>query len=356
VLAAIDAWTGVETEPPEALPSAPRREPGLPVGARLERMAALADADETALVSWILEALGWDVGVLWVRDDHEPLLRCSTVVCAPGIEAHELTRQSRAVTYRPGVGIPGGVWRRGAPVWNEDLRGTNRMPRARAAHAAGLRGALHLPLRDEHGTVSAVLELHSRAVQPRDRGLLEELTAAGDGPLGRAFAAAHRRGRAAADARVSAAVAHARALLDGRAAAPARRALCQAVLELTGTDLVLLFEPWEDQLQATASAGGEIGLPALQLEGQGVSATVGAYRSGRAAYVGDLRSGAAASAHLAAAWNLRAGFFQPVLGTDGRSLGVIVAAWREGGRRPSTAVRRVIDELLRHAAPLLERT
>jgi diguanylate cyclase (GGDEF)-like protein len=95
----------------------------------------------------------------------------------------------------------------------------------------------------------------------------------------------------------------------------ARREVCRAVAELTGADLVMLYEPAGDELRGTAAAGCHAdALPPLRLDDE-TSGTVRAYRTGRLILIADAVAPDAftASPHLSKAVQATSAVFMPVV-------------------------------------------
>jgi PAS domain S-box-containing protein len=126
----------------------------------------------------ICEALGWDVGALWLADQPRGLLHCAGYWSAPGFSAQEFEAATRQHAFPPGVGVPGRAWAERTAVWIPDLRAEDNFPRAAAATGAGLRAAFAFPVMSA-GEVTGVLETFSRAMDRPDDDLLSMLTALG---------------------------------------------------------------------------------------------------------------------------------------------------------------------------------
>jgi PAS domain S-box-containing protein len=118
-----------------------------------------------ALLAAIGGHLGWPLGAVWTIHDKapgEPYLSCVSVWCAPDTDLGEFARESRMLTLRMGVGLPGRVWQSGRPAWIPDTRRDTNMPRAAAAARAGLGAALCFPAVSGDG-VEALVEFFARS-------------------------------------------------------------------------------------------------------------------------------------------------------------------------------------------------
>jgi two-component system CheB/CheR fusion protein len=120
----------------------------------------------------------WVSGSIWLRDPAEERLECSITWHAglPALEA--FSAATEATTLQSGEGLPGRVTMSRKPVWIEDLGSDRNFPRAQAAAAAKLKGALAFPLLAE-GEVNGVLELFSPEMVEPDQDLLSLMEALG---------------------------------------------------------------------------------------------------------------------------------------------------------------------------------
>src|ERR1700754_661892 len=75
----------------------------------LAEAATIEEATPRILLA-IGECLGWDVGLLWRVDREAGVLRCVELWHEASIEVPEFERVSRAITFGPGLGLPGRVW------------------------------------------------------------------------------------------------------------------------------------------------------------------------------------------------------------------------------------------------------
>jgi two-component system CheB/CheR fusion protein len=120
----------------------------------------------------------WVSGSLWLREVAQERLECSVTWHAdlPGLD--NFSKTTEATVLISGEGLPGRVAMSRKPVWVEDLGVDRNFPRAAAAAAANLKGALAFPLVAE-GELNGVLELFSlQRVEP-DEDLLSLMEALG---------------------------------------------------------------------------------------------------------------------------------------------------------------------------------
>jgi hypothetical protein len=103
--------------------------------------SSLAQAGPETLRA-VCEALGWQVGVLWVVEPLAGILRCVDVWRAPSMAFPEFEAASRRSTFSRGVGLPGRVWSTAQPVWIRCISEDSNFPRMPIAASEGLVAAL----------------------------------------------------------------------------------------------------------------------------------------------------------------------------------------------------------------------
>jgi PAS domain S-box-containing protein len=127
--------------------------------------ATLHDAMAVALPA-IREALGWEVGELWVPVDDGQVLQLVEASHSPSPGLAELSGLGRTVRITPGLGLPGRGWAERRMAWIGDLANDPNFCRAQAAGKLGLRSGLAFPI-VSGGRVLAVLDfLMSEATPP----------------------------------------------------------------------------------------------------------------------------------------------------------------------------------------------
>lgn len=125
----------------------------------------------------IAQHFGWQVGDLWLVEESGLALWCAGSWSAEDPALDEFRRLQDRLTFPPGVGLPGKVWASGQPEWIADLAARPDFPRARTAGAAGLHGAVGLPVASYEGVVG-VMEFLTRDVRefdPQQVELIETL-------------------------------------------------------------------------------------------------------------------------------------------------------------------------------------
>ena len=152
-----------------------------------EVLAETATIGEAAprILEVICGGLGWDVGGLWLVDQHTEVLRCLEMWQRPELEISAFEQASRGRTFPAGIGLPGRVWSRGKPVRLSDVTVDANFPRLMVAAKVGLHGAFAVPIL-LGTTVLGVIEFFSRSTTEPDADLLEMLATTG-GQIGQSL-------------------------------------------------------------------------------------------------------------------------------------------------------------------------
>ncbi|MEG3859770.1 diguanylate cyclase domain-containing protein [Microcoleus sp. herbarium12] len=157
------------------------------------------------IIQAICENFGWDIGELWTPADGEketilaqtkkwekqPLL--SLPLCCPieetpclwrlGVwpmmrEVSEFAEKDQRITFAPGAGLPGGVWRSGSGQWITDIVADRDFLRSGLAEEVGLRSGVGFPIHAS-GQIVGVMTFFSREELPPDEDLLQMMAAVG---------------------------------------------------------------------------------------------------------------------------------------------------------------------------------
>jgi diguanylate cyclase (GGDEF)-like protein/PAS domain S-box-containing protein len=290
------------------------------VGAVLGGALTLADA-APALLETLCERLEWRVAELWLSYDDGLLLR-------EAVRAPDDATGFAGGDPEPGDGLVARACAHRRVEWSEDLGREQGEPRAAAAGAAGLRGAVAVPVLAGLQCL-AVLLLCAREPRERDPGAQHTLENVA-GQLARFVereAAERRVARQASDLAALAAVAQQLAAETDEAAA--RRTVVEAAQRIAGASSVLLWEPdpWGGTLVATAAVGVAVP-PGLSLPVDGTRSGVArAHASGHGAFVTDVADDEALQRDVIELTGAASALWQPVL-NDGRSVGVLLVVWR----------------------------
>jgi PAS domain S-box-containing protein len=152
-----------------------RAERRLAAGYAVTRVLADAETLEAAsplILTSICEGLGWELGAIWRLDDTGEAMKCSEIWHPPQLEFPNFVEDTREMTYRRGVGLPGRVWVTGQPAWIPDVPNDGNFPRAQVAKRDGLHSAFGFPIRIGLN-VMGVIEFYSREIRKPEDELLE---------------------------------------------------------------------------------------------------------------------------------------------------------------------------------------
>jgi PAS domain S-box-containing protein len=147
------------------------------VTAVLARSTTLHDAIP-ALLRTICDQLRWDVGVFWIVDRRDNVLRCRDIWHRPSVDVAGFEARSRQSAFPPGIGLPGRVWASAAPAVIADLATDTNFPRAPTAVAEGLHGAVCFPIVIRNA-VHGVMDFFSRDVEQLNASLVQVMTTLG---------------------------------------------------------------------------------------------------------------------------------------------------------------------------------
>jgi len=126
----------------------------------------------------VCEALNWDEAAVWWVDRAANVLRCEEFWKASNSRTATFETATRLITFQPGVGLPGRVWKNGRPTWIPDVVRDRNFPRAEQAAKEGLHGAFGFPI-TLAGETMGVLEFFSRRIQKPDKELLRMMATVG---------------------------------------------------------------------------------------------------------------------------------------------------------------------------------
>lgn len=144
---------------------------------------ALAEArglEEAArsVLRTVCQAMGWDLGAVWVVDVGAPILRLAEIWCGEDVDATPFAEDSRRRVFPRGLSLPGMVWARGRPVWIPEIPADRTCPRHAVAAACGLRSAVAFPLAMGE-EILGVAEFFGRELSEPDQGVHDLFAALG---------------------------------------------------------------------------------------------------------------------------------------------------------------------------------
>ncbi len=145
-------------------------------GARALAEAHTLETAEHDILRAIGEHLGWSVGVLWLLDREQRMLRFARAWHAHARADSHLEQVSRDCTFSEGVGLPGRVWQSAQAEWLADSEHDDGFPCARFAAHDLLKSGVAVPIRGGNGVVG-VLEFFSERVREPEPDTLDVMAA-----------------------------------------------------------------------------------------------------------------------------------------------------------------------------------
>jgi PAS domain S-box-containing protein len=147
---------------------------------RLEHSVArcVTEADSVsaglkAVIHVVCEALDWDCGRFFRVDEETGTMRFAEFWAKPGPQFDLYIERSRKVTYDPGIGLLGVVWKTGEPLWVADVARDPRASRKTIASEAGMHSAFVFPVNS--GKDHRRARLQQRRIREPDENLLEAI-------------------------------------------------------------------------------------------------------------------------------------------------------------------------------------
>ena len=218
------------------------------LGHELSLAIARAESAELAIADVlrsVCDRTGWALGQAWVRTPDGRALECSPAwhAAAPGLESFR--RVTEALSFLPGIGLPGKAWEAARPVWVRDVKADPGFERGLFAQDAGLAAGIAVPVlaRDE---VVAVMEFFLWEEREEDERLVA-LVSAVAAQLGTLFQ------QKQAEEALRASEEHFRAVAD------------------TAADAILSLDPQGNIAYANAAASRIFGHGARELSGRPVT-------------------------------------------------------------------------------------
>jgi PAS domain S-box-containing protein len=154
---------------------------------QISSMAAETDRFEEALqssINTVCDMTGWPIGHVYVPSVDRKRLE-PTNIWHIGTSAREAQFRNITshTTFESGVGLPGRVWKTGAPTWIANIQDDEGFLRAPVCAISGLRAAFGFPVTMK-GQIVAILEFFIEETRARDGELLAIMASVGD-QLGR---------------------------------------------------------------------------------------------------------------------------------------------------------------------------
>jgi PAS domain S-box-containing protein len=111
----------------------------------LAESSSLSDVS-VKLLETICRHFGWEVGEFWIVPADRSHLNFVASWELPSANVAAFSATGRTTRFLPGIGIPGRIWQRKAPLWLDQLPQNERYVRTRAAQQSGLTAAFGFPI------------------------------------------------------------------------------------------------------------------------------------------------------------------------------------------------------------------
>lgn len=152
--------------------------------------SALADSGDLddamrRLIEVICGRDGWELGVFWVADRTDGMLRCTQLWHPLSLHFPQFTSATERLELLAGAGLPGRVWSSGKSEWLPDADRDDSVIRALKASHEGLRSSVAFPVL-LRGQVHGVMQFFSLKYRERDEGVMQLMAGIGT-QLGRFF-------------------------------------------------------------------------------------------------------------------------------------------------------------------------
>ena len=135
----------------------------------------LESSDSTQSVPRILqvicEYMDWESGIFWRIEKESNQLRYIGMWTSSLIDETEILKANKLKSFSFGVGIPGGVWKKGRAEWFSDISGNIDLEPVSLATSSNVHSACALPILWK-GEPIGVMEFFSQEVQCPDEKLL----------------------------------------------------------------------------------------------------------------------------------------------------------------------------------------
>jgi signal transduction histidine kinase/DNA-binding response OmpR family regulator len=146
---------------------------------RLLADAVNLEAATPAILKAFCEHMEADICCLWLLDKAGAKLICANIETSEKAgDVESFTTASRKLKCSRGVGLPGLVWEKNAPVWLPNTVRGEKYPRASVAANAGLHSAAGFPIKISR-QFYGVIEFFTRRPLVSDQALLNMLEATG---------------------------------------------------------------------------------------------------------------------------------------------------------------------------------
>ena len=162
---------------------APKKDADRRLAAQFAVTRALAESSSLSvatpkLLEYVCEAVGWELGELWVVNAESNTLHIEGSWHMPAYEVEEFEKAGRKTILFPGIDLVGRVLSKGEAVWIDNVVDDSNFPRAPIAERVGLHGAFAFPVRVAE-QINCVMAFYNREVVQPDDDLLQMFDALG---------------------------------------------------------------------------------------------------------------------------------------------------------------------------------
>jgi signal transduction histidine kinase len=152
---------------------APKKDADRRLAAQFAVTRALAESSSLSvatpkLLQYVCEAVGWELGELWVVNAESNTLHIEGSWHVPAYEVEEFEKAGRKTILFPGIDLVGRVLSKGEAVWIDNVVDDSNFPRAPIAERVGLHGAFAFPIRVAEQVVCVMAFYNREVVQPDD--------------------------------------------------------------------------------------------------------------------------------------------------------------------------------------------
>jgi len=152
---------------------APKKDADRRLAAQFAVTRALAESSSLSeatpkLLQYVCEAVGWELGELWVVNAESNTLHIEGSWHVPAYEVEEFEKAGRKTILFPGIDLVGRILSKGEAVWIDNVVDDSNFPRAPIAERVGLHGAFAFPIRVAEQIVCVMAFYNREVVQPDD--------------------------------------------------------------------------------------------------------------------------------------------------------------------------------------------
>lgn len=119
-------------------------------------------------------ALGWELGMFWMKTEDDPCLGMVSMWQSPLVDAPQFIALSKKTKFCVGESLPGRVWASGTPVWFTNFAEHNFV-RSEMAKTEDLKAAIAFPIYADLEIVGVVELFSHRNEEEPDSNLLDVL-------------------------------------------------------------------------------------------------------------------------------------------------------------------------------------